>query len=349
MVHKVGKFIGVRMQGIPWFVKEGGYLIAASVLGLFIHFAYISSYPAAPTARVTIVIPHGTSVMGIAGRLAARGVIADPGKLMIFAKLGRVEGRLKAGKYEFLTGSSEWSVVRRLVSGGILVDRVTVPEGLTVRETAHLLEREAGVTKEEILELASDSLVAYELGVEANGLEGYLFPDTYSMYWGTRPRRVIQMLVHRFFEIFNDSLSQRATELGFSIHQIVILASMIEKEAQVDEERFLISSVLHYRLELEWPLQCDATIQYALPERKEQLTYDDLEFDSPYNTYIHQGLPPGPICSPGERSIIAALYPADTDYLYYVARGDGTHEFSRTSTDHQRAKLRAKRGGNHNR
>ncbi|MBC7187662.1 MAG: endolytic transglycosylase MltG, partial [Calditrichaeota bacterium] len=179
-----------------------------------------------------------------------------------------------------------------------------------------------------------------ELGVSAPSLEGYLYPSTYQFYWGVAPEVVIRTMVKEFWRQMGDSVQACAQAMGMTLHQVVTLASIIEGEAMLAEERALISAVYHNRLRLRMPLQADPTIQYLVPGRGRRLLKKDLAIDSPYNTYLYPGLPPGPVNNPGMASIVAALHPAPVDYLYFVARGDGGHVFSRTLREHLRAKER---------
>jgi len=287
--------------------------------------------------QIIIEVNHGEPFSVTLDKLYNAGVIKHKTFTKIFAILTGADRRIKAGRYKLHLNMSTFEVLRILTRGQNLL--VTIPEGVTLREIASILKKEAGVDSALFMELAKDTIFIRQLGIkEAKTLEGFLFPDTYCLYWGIKPDKVIKLMVKRFFEVFNDSLQRRAKEIGFSLYQAVIFASLIQAEAKVTSEMPIISSVYHNRLKKNLPLQCDPTIQYILPKRKPNLTYKDLKIKSPYNTYIHRGLPPGPICSPGKDAIIAALYPADTDYLYFVAKGDGTHIFSRTHKEHLAAK-----------
>ncbi len=286
---------------------------------------------------VVIKIESGEPFSVTLDKLYNAGVIRHKTWTKFWAILTGADRRIKAGRYKLRENMGTFELLRILTKGQNLL--VTIPEGVTLREIAHILKREAGVDSLLFMELAKDTIFIRQLGIkEAKTLEGFLFPDTYCLYWGIAPEKVIKLMVKRFFEIFTDSLQKRAREIGFSLYQAVIFASLVQAEAKVTEEMPIISSVYHNRLKKNLPLQCDPTIQYILPKRKPNLTYKDLKINSPYNTYIHRGLPPGPICSPGKDAIIAALYPAETDYLYFVAKGDGTHIFSKTHKEHLRAK-----------
>jgi UPF0755 protein len=291
----------------------------------------------------TVVVERGMGVSEIADLLVSEKIIRSADQFTMVARFLGLGGRLQAGRYLLPTGSRPLDVIRRLSRGGTISQMVTIPEGLTIRQMAVLLEREAGIDAGRFQALADDTGTARRYGVPAESLEGYLFPDTYGLYWGMPAGKVIDVLFSRFDQIYTPEMAGRAGQLGLDRHQIITLASMIEEEAGVDRERPLISAVYHNRLREGMLLQCDPTVIYALGGKRTPLTRDDLLVESPYNTYRHTGLPPGPISSPGRASILAALYPAESDYLYFVARGDGSHHFSRTSREHINAIRRIRR------
>ena len=218
-----------------------------------------------------------------------------------------------------------------------------------MRQIAGVLQKAIEIDSARFVTLAQNPGFFGKLGVHAPSLEGYLFPDTYRFYWQTPEEKILETMVKRFHQVFADSLKQRATQLRMSVHQVLTLASIIEKEAQVPLERPLISGVFHRRLKLGMPLQADPTVIYALGGRKRRLSKADTRVNSPYNTYLHRGLPPGPICNPGRDSILAALYPVKVDYLYFVAKGDGTHIFTKSLNSHINAKNRIRRMGKYDR
>ncbi len=308
----------------------------------FLLFAVCCILSTAYCSEVDIKVEKGESVTQITEKLHKEGIIKHPFWFKAWAKITGNERKIKAGYYQFERPSSIRKTLRKLVNGESIEFSVTIPEGATLKEIAELFSRQCGVEKEEFLQLARDSVYVRSFGIQASSLEGYLFPDTYLVSYEVKPREIIQRMVDRFFQIFNQEFKERAEKIGLSIEKAVILASLVEKEAIYTEEEPVISGVYHNRLNAKSLLQCDATIQYILPERKSRLTYRDLKVDSRYNTYIYKGLPPGPIGSPGKSSIRAALWPEDTRYWYFVARGDGTHIFSRTLREHNRAKLKVK-------
>ncbi|KPL19638.1 MAG: hypothetical protein AMJ92_02090 [candidate division Zixibacteria bacterium SM23_81] len=290
-----------------------------------------------------VVLERGLGVREIAAILAHERIIPSVGQFLFLSKFLGVESELKAGRYSFAPGTRPLEVLNSLVRGYVSARLVTIPEGLTIRQMAELLERESGIDAEIFVGLAVDPQVAQENGIQATSLEGYLFPDTYDLHWGMPAHELIDIMISRFRQIYDTDLNRRAAELDMTNHQVITLASMIEEEARIAEERPIISAVYHNRLKKRMMLQCDPTVIYALGGKTTPLTRKDLEVESPYNTYRHYGLPPGPISSPGKASIVAALYPIDVDYLYFVARGDGSHQFSRTSREHINAIRRIKK------
>jgi UPF0755 protein len=296
----------------------------------------------ADSDSVSIIVEPGDSMARVAEKMNRADLIKGDTSLRLLSKIMKADRHIQTGRYDFQRGETLYSVLRRLADGEVTLRQVTIPEGLTIREIAGILQRGLEIDSSEFVKLTNDREFAGSLNVPADNLEGYLFPDTYRFSWGTTPQTAARILVEEFWKIFDDSLHKRAEKIGLSVVKAVTLASMIEAEAKDGEERKLISAVYHNRLRLGMLLQCDPTVAYALPDLDRPLLLKDLEIDSPYNTYIHPGLPPGPICNPGKASILAALYPADVDYLYFVARGDGTHIFSTTLRQHNNAKLNIK-------
>jgi UPF0755 protein len=309
--------------------------------------------------KVHVIVTEGDSMARIVERLRETNLI-DDGK--IFLALSRLLGKdrhIQAGRYDFERGMSLYSVFNKLVQGKVTPIQVLIPEGSTIKGIARILKEEIGVDSAEFVEAAADSQLIRELNVPARDLEGYLFPDTYKLHWGMDPANLVQAMVNQFKRTFTPLLSERSKEINLSTHEVITLASIVEAEARDGQEREMISAVYHNRLKLGMLLQCDPTVIYALNHepglsRPSMSNFDgqssprplllkDLEIDSPYNTYKYPGLPPGPICNPGKASILAALYPADVDYLYFVATGDGTHIFSSTLDEHNWAKNQIRR------
>ncbi len=308
---------------------------------------------------VHAIIEEGDSMALIVERLKKIDLIEDGKWFLFFGKLLGKDRHIQAGRYDFNKGITLYSLFNKLVKGKVTSIKVVIPEGLTIRGIARILRNEIDVDSAEFVKIATDSQFAKNLDIPASNLEGYLFPNTYKLHWGMDPARLSQTMVGEFKKTFTPNLSERAKEINFSLHEVVTLGSMIEAEAKDGEEREMISAVYHNRLKLGMLLQCDPTVIYALRGKQlgtrrnlnrpggqasaQPLLLKDLKVDSPYNTYRYPGLPPGPICNPGKASILAALYPAEVDYLYFVAKGDGTHIFSSTLDEHNRAKNKIKR------
>ncbi len=341
-------------------------LVLLTILIIVVHWCFDPIPWNAKENSAHVIIERGDSMAKIVGRLQEIDLIEDGKWFLILGKLLGKDRQIQAGRYDFRKGTTLYSIFNKLVKGDVTSIQVIIPEGLTLREIALILSEKIGVDSEEFVKIAMDSGVTKNLDIPASNLEGYLFPDTYRLHWGMHPTKLVQTMVNEFKKIFNVPLLERSKEIDFSVHEAVTLASMIEAETRDGEEREMISAVYHNRLRLGMLLQCDPTVVYALgaeqtrfgdifeePEGETDasdfrsstspLLLRDLEIDSPYNTYKYLGLPPGPICNPGKASILAALYPADVDYLYFVARGDGTHVFSRTLAEHNQAKNEAKR------
>ena len=289
-----------------------------------------------------IHIPQGASARWIGQLLERENLIHNA---HVFAWTVRLKGlghQLKAGTYQLDGTGTTAAIAQSLLKAPIQTQPATIPEGLNRHQIAGQL-RAAGVADSaRFVAATEDPHLIRQLGVTASSLEGYLFPETYFFDPNADERAIAARMVGQFHRVFADSLRQRLKALGLSLHQAVTLASIVEREAVAVEEQPIISGVFQRRLKLNRRLESCATVNYALGRSKKRLTYADLQVDSPFNTYRHHGLPPGPISSPGRTALRAVLYPAQTEYLYFVARGDGTHIFSRTNREHERAKRRIK-------
>jgi UPF0755 protein len=313
------------------------------VSSLFVYWFVFSTPWKKDQGSVSLIVKEGESMQQVVKHLEEVGILSDGKILALAGEITGLDRKIRAGRYDFKRGITRLSVLRKLVKGDISYFDITIPEGLTLRQIAGILKDRIGTDSVEFVNVAKDKALAGRLGIKASSLEGYLFPNTYNLYWGISSEEAVEMMVDEFKKEFDESLRQRADQLGLSLHKVVTLASMIEKETQIDEEMSLVSSVFHNRLRLGMPLQCDPTVIYGLPELRRPLYTKDVKIDSPYNTYIHFGLPPGPICNPGRKSIIAALYPSETNYLYFVAKGDGKHIFSNSLLEHNRARQKIKK------
>lgn len=294
---------------------------------------------------VLLVVPAGASTREVADLLYAGGVIKDPVFFRYYAQYKKVDAQLKGGEYELSRSMTPDEILAKLSRGEVVVRRFTVPEGLTIAELADLLAGKKLVEREAFLAAAAASKLnqAYlPQGVQlAQPLEGYLFPSTYDYQPGITAKEILALMFARWEESFAPALRARANEAGLTVHQAMTLASIVEEEAQVAEERPVISGVYTNRLAIGMKLDADPTVRYGLSKpAQEELRLADLAIESPYNTYLNPGLPPGPIAAPGLESIKAALYPQKHDFWYFVAKADGSgqHYFAAT-LDEQTANI----------
>jgi UPF0755 protein len=297
-----------------------------------------------PSLPIRIFIPDGQSFQVTAQLLAERGIIANKTIFILWARLSGKDRRIKGGEYIFTVPLTPLEVMRRLVSGDTRHRSVTIPEGMTVQGIAGLLAAHGLGSRDSFLCLNKDPEFLFAWGLPPEGLEGYLYPDTYQFSPSMAPQEIVARMVERFYIVFNAAMHRRAQELGLSLHQVVTLASLIEKETGAGEERFLVSAVFHNRLRRGLPLQSDPTVIYGLQNFSGNLTRHDLLAPTLYNTYTFCGLPPGPIANSGLESLLAALNPAPVDYLYFVAKGNRQHYFSSSLYEHNRAVSRFQRG-----
>ena len=293
----------------------------------------------APTSRVSagpliVEIPAHEGVTDIADRLADADVIQSAWTFVAISALRGSARSLKAGEYEIPRDATTPDVVKLLESGRVVQHTVLHPEGATLAELARAFETERLAARAEVLRTASDPAFLRRSGIEAESVEGYLFPDTYQFVRGMRPDEMLGRMIQRLRARVTPAMLERARSRGLTLHQLLTLASIIEREAVAPEERRTISAVFWNRLRLDMPLQADPTVQYAVGKERQTLTRADLQTDHPYNTYRRNGLPPGPIASPGLSAIEAALDPAPVGYLYFVAIDERRHHFSTTMEEH---------------
>jgi UPF0755 protein len=288
-----------------------------------------------PRAPAQAVIARGSTFAQVAAQLAALGVISNVTTFRLLARLRGQEAAVRAGEYRFPAHSSQSQVLDALVTGGAQVAAwVTIPEGFTAAQIAQRLQAAgAGPSAPLLRSFLSEQIVVD--GVRTKNLEGFLFPSTYLVPLGALPEQVSAPMIAQFFAELPRDAAQRARALHVTVPQAVTVASLVEREAKSEVDRPKIAEVIYNRLRLGMPLQVDATIEYALPRHKSQLSFADLKIDSPYNTYEHAGLPPTPIANPGLPSLEAALHPSKSDDLYYVYCGNGRHIFARTLAEHQ--------------
>jgi UPF0755 protein len=293
-----------------------------------------------PGSSVFFEVERGRGVRAVAENLRSRNIIRSSVALTIAQELFYPRQRLKAGEYEFTFPAAAKDVLFKIFRGRIFLHPVTVPEGLTGDEIAELLGVQAGVEPGPFRTAFQQTALVRDWDPAAINLQGYLFPNTYLLPRKATASELVDIMVGEFRKVFHEGWRERAAELGMSVRAVVTLASLIEKETALPGERPLVSAVFHNRLRIGMKLDCDPTVIFGLKLEDKysgRLLSQDLKFPSAYNTYLHPGLPPGPICNPGRQSLEAALYPAMEDLLYFVARGDGSHEFSRTFGEHRRA------------
>lgn len=324
-------------------------LVLFVVFGAYVYYSPCQTDSFGDQTRY-IIVKRGDSVYDIAFNLQKIGAITTEHNFWLFSKFLGHTPKIKAGRYGIEPGYSLHDLFDMMTRGAAVPFNVTILEGLQIKEIADVLEKNLNLSRDEFITICSDRELLDSLGITtADNLEGYLFPDTYNFFYDESPRSVIIKMVAQLKNNLPENFEQKAKALGMSVHEAITLASLIEAEAMLDSERPIISAVYHNRLIQGYRLQCDPTVIYALGKDKKRLFYKDLEIDSPYNTYKHYGLPPGPICSPGKASLDAAVNPAAVDYLYFVAKGDGSHVFSRSNREHVNAKNRIKRSQMFNR
>lgn len=331
-------------------IKNNMKVVLTAIVLIFV--AYVGMQLFVPsnigsTTQVEIEIPEGATYKQAINILYTNNLIRDKNLFILLGKLTGLDRKIRYGYYSFLGKMSPFQVFKVLRSGRIIEYAITVVEGDTLLEIGPKLAAFKIMSAEEFNELVRDEELRDQFGINAPSLEGYLYPQTYRIPKGANPRSVIKLMVETFRAEYTDELRKRAEKMRWSENKILTMASIIEKEAVTDEERATISAVYHNRLKKGMPLQADPTAIYGVKSSRERITINDLRRKTDYNTYVIKGLPPGPIASPGIKSIKAALYPANVPYLYFVSQGNGTHYFSRTWQEHVAAvkRLRAVRSG----
>jgi UPF0755 protein len=287
--------------------------------------------------KVMILIPAGQSLKVTAEALFKNGIITSPFKFNLVARLKGYDKRLKAGEYALSASMAPIQIMEKLVKGEVELYKLTIPEGFNIYQIADLVAEAGFAENSRFIEAATNADLARKNGITAETFEGYLFPETYYYPKKVTVETIISAMVDRFWKVFNSAWRERADQLGFSIHQIVTLASIIEKETGEPFERPVISSVFHNRLKKKMRLESDPTVIYGLKNFDGNLKRIHLETPTPYNTYKIKGLPVGPIANPGAKSLEAALYPADTKFIYFVSKKNKTHQFSTNLKDHNQA------------
>jgi UPF0755 protein len=314
-------------------------LLFAGTAGL----VYWQAFAPAAAQSTRFLVRSGQGVRETGDSLRARGIITSSPLFSAMSRLIGTDRRLKPGRYVLPTRASEYRILRILACGGEQTALVTVPEGFTIRQIAARLAREEVCDSASFIAACRDTALLRRWRIPGATAEGYLFPDSYFLPYGIEPEAIVQMMHRRFLEVVKPLLPASQPpdpDPGSLPPDAVILASLVEAEAEQDTERPLVASVFLNRLKRGMRLQSCATVEYVLPQRKAVLSQSDTRFESPYNTYLHAGLPPGPICNPGRSSLQAALHPARTSYLFFVARGGGRHYFSSSFSEHVAAQRR---------
>lgn len=333
MICEVIKILRLNNNTLKWLLPV--VIVCLVVAGSLYGLARSASTTAGE--NVLVMIKPGMSSQAIGELLYGNGLVKSVFVFRVVAKLQGAESSLQAGEYSFSRTMTVQQIVGKLARGETAFKQFTVPEGYTIDQIAAMLEAKQLASAEKFKAYAAAS-APYDYINPSPGVkyrvEGFVFPDTYRVSAGTSEEQLVKMMVAQFQTKFTPAMAQRAAELGLSVREVVILASLVEKEAQVARERPVIAGVFQSRLKNGMPLQSCATIQYILGYPKPELTIQDTEIPSPYNTYKNMGLPPGPIASPGLAAIQAVLNPADTGYLYFVAQKDGSHVFSATYEEH---------------
>jgi UPF0755 protein len=310
-------------------------LVAAGSFGL--RQWWFQLWPVTPAGIQRVDIAAGTALPQIAAQLEQAGVIGDARRFVRLARWREATQKIKAGAYEFSKAATPVEVLDRLVAGDVIKIRITIPEGYTLREIAARVAAAGIGPVEQFLQEAADPARIGKLGIPNRSLEGYLFPETYIVTATTTPAEVLRAMVDQFERQLTPGLVAAARARGLDRHGLVTLASIVQKEAGNEAEMPLIAGVFYNRLRKGMRLQADPTVIYGIPHFDGNLTRRHLETPTPYNTYTHAGLPPGPIASPGLAALRAVAQPAATQALYFVASGDGRHVFSTTLEAHNRA------------
>lgn len=318
------------------FISFLGFFLFIGV-SLFQTHQFLNRSPSSDTSELLINIDEGTSFREVTHLLFQAGLITNELSFRLLGKLTQQETKIKPGEYQLHRAMKPKTLLDTLVRGDILQYEVVIPEGKSLKEIAEILDHAGLVKAETFHEVGRDPRIIQSLGFDGDSLEGFLFPETYRFTKQMPPDQIAVRIASQFKSVYKDSYKKQAKHLGMTQREVVTLASIIEKETSVPEERTIVSAVFHNRLKKKMRLQSDPTVIFALENFNGNLTRKDLKHASPYNTYRVKGLPPGPIANPGKEAIHAALYPADVDYLYFVSKKNGTHYFSLTLKEHNAA------------
>jgi UPF0755 protein len=312
------------------------YLPVVIVIAFLFSFSLFLLSPVQLSAPVTIEISQGMPLNTVAKNLYESGVITDVQKFKLLVRVLNLSKKIHAGEYQFKDRMTPFLVLKFLTHGLVKKYTISIPEGFTAKQIIALLLNNGLGKAEEFERILSDDGFLRSHGLEGKGLEGYLFPDTYIFYKGMSEKEMLSEMLRNFKRKLPVDAEENAKSHNLTLHEAVILASIVQKETYKSDEMPLVASVFYNRLKKGIPLQADPTVIYAIPDFSGNLRKVDLKIKSPYNTYIHRGLPPGPICNPGLDAINAVLRPSDAPYLYFVSRNDGSHDFSVSLKEHNK-------------
>ena len=311
------------------------FVFAGIILSFWIYVIVELMVPVPGVSKkIELEIPKGSTFRQAIEIFSKEKLIRDKNLFLFIGRVSGLDRKIRAGYYSIYESMSPLDIFKMLKKGQIIEYEITIVEGDSLREIAEKLSEKGIMSKNDFMLLSSDEDFLASYTIDAPTFEGYLFPDTYKIPKGMDPEDAIGTMINKMREKYSGKLRARTSELGLSEREVLTLASIIEKEAKTDEERALISAVYHNRLRKGIPLQADPTSIYGIKSSREKITTKDLQRRTPYNTYVIKGLPPGPIASPGIKSIVAAMYPADVPYIYFVSNDDGTHRFSVTREEH---------------
>jgi UPF0755 protein len=304
---------------------------------LFVGFGYYISTPAEKGGNEQVfLVRDGSTLNEVTGELESKRIITGKRLFLLWARLMGYSRSIKAGEYRLSSAMPPLKILETLSKGIVITHPVTIPEGFTIKQIGELLEEKGLVKNEEFLAITGDPDVAKRYGISGQSLEGYLYPDTYQFDRGLSPMSIVEVMIKHFWEV-TGPLREKIEQSGMTIEEVITLASIVERETGRAEERPIIASVFLNRLKKRMRLETDPTVIYGIKDFSGNLKKKHLTQRTPYNTYVIRGLPLGPIANPGKEAIEAVLFPAKTDYLYFVSKNDGSHYFSKTLTDHNKA------------
>jgi UPF0755 protein len=285
-----------------------------------------------------IIVSRGETFASVVDSLEKAGILRSRRTFEIAGRILDLTTKMQIGKYRFKSGMSNQEILEDVRNGHTIeMISVTIPEGLHVRRQAQILRRCVGIDSSRYVDLVENAAFIKELGIDAPTLEGFLMPNTYRVYWQSDEKDIIRKMIEGFRSVFDSAMMVRAKNRGLTVREVLTIASIVEGETRIDSERAIVAGVYYNRLQKRMLLQADPTIQYVLEGGPRLLRRSDLQIPSPYNTYLHHGLPPGPVNNPGRAAILAALYPRRHRFLFFVANGEGGHTFTRTYDDHRKA------------